>query len=202
VRGRVAVLTALLALVVVASAQADSRTISDRRGDTKGSHWPGPGYVWATEGQCAGFWMNTSTGSCSGEGDYFENAGPRLDITSVFRGHRGRSLVHRLSTSRRWANTILSGSTGGQISFYFDTDSDAAVERRVDVVLVRGKLKVRNAGRAATARRPNRRTVEVAFPRSLLRGQHVEWFAFAGIQCRRNYDLCGDRTRLAAHHLG
>lgn len=210
-RGRIAVLTALAGLVLVAGAQADTRKVGDARGDTKGSHWPGPGFVWGTEGECAGSWVSTETGSC-GENVYFENAGPLLDITSVSHAHRSTSLVHRLSTARTWRNALLSANRGGQISFYFDTDSDAAFERRLDLYFQGGKLRgvMRNgAGRAVArlvAKRPNARTVEVSFPRSRLgRGVHVEWFAFAGITCKRKYALCGDRSpgaRLITHHLG
>jgi hypothetical protein len=208
-RGRIVVLIALLGLVAVSSAQADSRKASDPRGDTKGSHWPGPGFVWTTSGPCAGSWTSTQTGSC-GENDYFENAGPLLDITSVSHGHARSTLVHRLSTARAWKNSLLSAARGGQISFFFDTDSDAAFERRIDVYFAGGKLRavMRNGSGRAVARptptRPSTKTVQVSFPRSLLRG-HVEWFAFAGIHCKRKFDLCGDRSpgnRLIGHHLG
>jgi hypothetical protein len=209
-RGRIIVLVALLGLVAVSSAQADSRKVKDPRGDTKGSHWPGPGFVWATSGPCTGSWMSTATGSCA-EADYFENAGPLLDITSVSHGHRRTSVVHRLSTARAWKSSIFSATRGGQASFYFDTDGDAAFERRIDVYFQRGKLRavLRNASGRTVARiaatHPDRRTVEVSFRRSLLPGAHIEWFAFAGIQCKRKFNACGDRSpgnRMIGHHLG
>ncbi len=196
---------AALALAAVQPAAADSRTVRDARNDFKGSHWPGPGYAWAPAGPCAGSWVHVESGECA-DTTYYENLGLLLDITSVGHGHTGRLIGHRLETRRTWSNSLLSRSGGGQISFYFSTNRDAAFERRLDVVLRSGKLtgvmrnrRGRVVGRFA-ATRPNVRTVQFAFARKLLgRGvRSYRWFAFAGIHCKRRYDLCGDRAPAAA----
>jgi hypothetical protein len=190
----------LVALAAVPAAAADARNSSDPRRDFKGSHWPGRGSVWSASGGC---WADAQTLACDPEFVYFENAGGLLDIVSVRHGHRGRLLTHRATVSRRWEASLLSRQTGGQISFYFSTDRDAAFERRLDVVRqgragLRGVM--RNAqGRSVgtvTATRPNRSSVELAFARSLLgRGvRSYRWFAFAGVECRRAYSACGDRS--------
>jgi hypothetical protein len=198
----------LVALVAVGSAGANARTVRDARGDTKGSHWPGPGFVWAQAGSCRGSWMSTETGSC-GENDYFENAGPLLDIVSVSHGHRGALLRHRITMARNWGNAVLDRVRGGELSVYVSTDGDAAFERRLDFHVRRGKLvaTMRGSGRTVPATRPNRKTVEVAFPRAALgRGVRAyRWFAFSGIVCKRRYQLCGDRSpagALVAHRVG
>ncbi len=195
----------VLALAAVQPAAADSRTVRDARGDFKGSHWPGPGYEWAQKGPCAGSWVHVESGTCP-DTDYFENLGVLLDIASVGHGHKGRLVRHRLETHRTWKNSLLLRSEGGQISFYLSTNRDAAFERRIDIVLRSGKLTgvIRNRsgrvlGRVA-ATRPNAKTVQVAFARKFL-GRRVasyRWFAFAGIHCKRKYDLCGDRSPAAA----
>ncbi len=200
----------LVALAAVPAAAADSRGAGDPRRDFKGSHWPGPGSVWSSSERC---WADAQTRVCDPETIYFENAGGLLDIVSVRHAHRGRLLTQRLTVARRWDPGLLSRARGGQISFYFSTDRDAALERRLDVVPqgragLRGVM--RNArGRTvgtATATRPNRYSVELAFARRLL-GSGVEsyrWFAFAGVECGRAYDACGDRApgaRLIAHRL-
>lgn len=195
----------VLALAAVQPAAADSRTVRDARGDFKGSHWPGPGYEWAQNGSCAGSWVHVESGTCP-DTDYFENLGVLLDIASVGHGHKGRLVRHRLETHRTWKNSLLLRSEGGQISFYLSTNRDAAFERRIDIVLRSGKLTgvIRNRsgrvlGRVA-ATRPNAKTVQVVFARKFL-GRRVasyRWFAFAGIHCKRKYDLCGDRSPAAA----
>jgi hypothetical protein len=202
------IVAVLAALAVVGTAAANSRTVPDAGGDTKGSHWPGPGFVWAQSGQCRGSWMSTETGSC-GENDYFENQGPLLDIVSASHGHRGNLLRHKITFRRNVANGIVDRTRGGEISLYFSTDRDAAFERRLDFKLRRGSMAatMRGTGRTVAVTRPNRKTVEVAFPRSLL-GRNVRtyrWFAFSGIVCKRRYQLCGDRspaTALVAHRVG
>jgi hypothetical protein len=197
----------VLALAAVQPAAADSRTVRDARGDFKGSHWPGPGSVWAESGPCAGSWVHEDTPeTCSPDAVYFENLGVLLDIASVAHGHKARLVRHRLETHRTWKKSLLSRSEGGQISFYLSTNRDAAFERRIDIVVRSGKLTgvIRNRsgrvlGRVA-ATRPNAKTVQVAFARRFL-GRRVasyRWFAFAGIHCKRKYDLCGDRSPAAA----
>ena len=198
---------ALLALALAAApiAAADSRTARDPLNDFKGSHWPGPGFVWGETGQCAGSWVSVETGSC-GENSYFENAGGLLDIASVGHAHRGRLVSHRLSTRRSWRNSLLSRANGGQISFFIFTNRDAAFDRRLDVTLARGKVAGVMRGRTGRvvgrgeATRPNTKTVQVAFARSLLgpRVRTYRWLAFAGVHCRRKYELCGDRAPNAA----
>jgi hypothetical protein len=201
----------VLALAVVPAAAADSRTPSDARNDFKGSHWPGPEYVWGETGACKDLWMHKETQTCE-DTAYVENLGALLDISSVGHGHKGRLVTQRLSTYRAWQNSLLSRANGGQISFFISTDRDGAFERRLDVALARGKVAgvMRNrAGRVVgrgEATRPNAKTVRVAFARKLLgpRVRSYRWLAFAGIHCRRQYNLCGDRSpngRLVAHRL-
>lgn len=200
-----------LSFAVAQPAAADSRTVRDQRNDFKGSHWPGPGYEWAKTGKCAGNWMHVESRECA-DASYFENLGVLLDIASVGHGHKGRQVTHRLAMYRAWNKSLLSRFDSGQISFYFSTNRDAAFERRLDVILRSGKLTgvMRNKrGRAVgrfAASRPNSKSVEVAFPRRLLgRGvRSYRWFAFAGIHCKRKYDLCGDRSpgnALVPHRL-
>jgi hypothetical protein len=199
----------LVALTAVQTAAADRRTVGDARRDFKGSHWPGPAATWSDAEDC---WRSVQSGEC-GEFDYFENLGGLLDITSAAHGHDGSRLMHRLTVSRRWNASLLSSQFGGQISFYFDTDADPAFERRLDVTPARRGLigTMRNAagrsvGRAAVTR-PNGTSVAVAFAPRLL-GNRIgsyEWLAFAGIRCRRQYDLCGDRSPragLITHRIG
>ncbi|MDQ3867395.1 MAG: hypothetical protein M3304_11350 [Actinomycetota bacterium] len=199
-----------VALVAVPTVPATTRSVADPRGDFKGSDWPGPGTAWSVSQGC---WVSTQTGTCDPSSVYFENAGGLLDIVRVRHGHRARLLTHRLVAARRWDARLLSREIGGQISFYFNTDRDRAFERRLDVVRRGSALRgiMRNArGRrvgTATARRPTRASVELAFPRRLLghRVRRYRWFAFAGVKCRRAYNRCGDRApnaRLTAHRLG
>ena len=201
-KGLIVVLGALLAtLALAASAFASSRSAADGRGDTRGSHWPGPGYTWSPTYDC---WVTAGAAGC-GEGDYFENQGPLLDIVSVSHGHGGRNLVHRVTMARNWQSSLLAPSVGGQVSLFFDLDRDAAFERRLDVYLRRGKpagvvrAGSRSVGVAAVAR-PSRKTVQISFPRRVLgRGAVTyRWFAFAGIECRRKFDRCGDRAPSAS----
>ncbi len=205
------VFTALLTLVAVQTAGANTRTVTDPRDDPKGSHYPGPAFYWGTTGTCAGQWTSVATNSC-GDMSYSENQGGLLDLASARHGHGARGmLVHRLTWHRAWQNSLL--TRGAQISLYLSTDGDAALERRIDVGLQRGKTVaiVRNQrGRMigrGTVKRPNRKTAQITFARSLLgsRVQHLEWFAFSGISCRRAYNACGDRSpgaSLLVHHLG
>ncbi len=210
---RLTVILAVLAatLVAVQPAAADSRTIRDARNDFKGSDWPGPGFVWASAGPCAGAWVKVETNTCENQ-EYVEYEGLRLDIASVSHGHAGRLVEHRIAMHRNWANSLLSRGNGGQISFYLSTNRDAAFERRLDLVVARGKLKgvLRSrAGRVVGrvgATRPNAKTARVAFPRKLIgpRVRSYRWFAFAGVHCKRKYDLCGDRSpgsALVQHRL-
>jgi hypothetical protein len=186
----------LLALGVVSGAAADSRGASDPRNDTKGSHWPGPGYTWSRDG-C---WVTAASPTC-GEGDYFEDEGPLFDIASIRHGHRGAQIVHRVTMVRNWGNALLAAGRRGQISLYFNLDRDAVFERRLDLYLRRGKpAAIMRAGSrsvgSAVVTRPNRKAVEVRFPRGLLgrRALTYRWFAFSGIGCSRKYDRCGDRS--------
>lgn len=121
-----------------------------------------------------------------------------LDIASVRHAHRGRVVEHRLTTYGAWKPTLL--AKGGQISFYFDTDSDRAYERRLDVRYAGGRLSAvmknpqgRRLG-TGLVDRPSRHTVMVVFPRSLLRPgiRRYRWFAFAGVRCTQRYRTCGD----------
>ena len=199
------------ALALAPAAAGDARSVSDPKGDPKGSYYPGAGYVWTTSGPCAGSWQETATGACVNEGEYTENAGIMLDIASVRHSHRNGRLVHRLSLHARWRNALL--SAGAELSFYLSTDRDSAFERRVDVILRDGKLAsvVRNARGRIVARgkatRPSQRAVEAVFERRAL-GRGVKtyrWLAFAGIACKRKYNACGDRapgTKLVVHRLG
>ena len=193
-----ALVAALGALAVAATAPASTRTVRDPKGDPKGSYYPGPAFVWGgNSGPCPRQWVTVATGAC-GEGDYGEDRSALLDIASVSHGHRGRLLVHRLTTYRRWRLGVL--ALGGQISFYFNVDRDAVLERRLDLAVSKGKpygvLRSTRNGRSlarATARRANLRTIELAFPRTRL-SRSYRWFVFAGIGCRRQYDACGDRS--------
>lgn len=207
------VLAALLALVAAQAAGANTRTVSDPRNDPKGSHYPGPAFYWATTGMCASQWTAVATNAC-GDQAYSENHGGFLDLASARHGHGARGLlVHRLTWHRAWQNSLLTRARGGQISLYLTTDGDAAFERRIDLVLQRGRpvAIVRNqrgriAGRGTVAR-PNRKTAQITFARSSLglRVRHYEWFAFSGVSCRRAYNACGDRSpraSLVVHHLG
>lgn len=203
--------TLVAALALAGSALANARTVSDPRNDFKGSHWQGAGFVWSASEGC---WADTSSGECDPDSVYFENLGGYLDITSARHGHTRAGLVtQRLTVSRRWQPSLLGPELGGQISFFISTDRDAAWERRLDVVLVRGNLRAvmrneagRSVGSGSTSR-PDGRSVQVAFGRRLL-GQGVRsyrWLAFAGVACRRQYDACGDRTpgdALVGHGLG
>jgi hypothetical protein len=134
-----------------------------------------------------------------------------LDIASVRHGYQAQRLAHRLTTYRRWGRALL--VNGGEISFYFNTDADAALERRLDVRSARGRLSAvmkdrrgRFVGRGLV-RRPTRRTLVVTFSRSLLPAgiRRYRWFAFAGFRCRHHYKVCGDRApnggRLITHRL-
>jgi hypothetical protein len=150
----------------------------------------------------AGFLVATSTTSADGvpvrdpRGDV--KGSIVLDIASVRHADRGRLLAHRLTVYRRWRPARL--ARGGQIAFYFDTDGDRALERRLDVGYARGRLsavmKNSRGRRVGTGRvkRPSRRTVVVLFARSLLgpRLRSYRWFAFAGLRCRHRYKTCGD----------
>jgi hypothetical protein len=198
----------LAALVLAAPAAADSRTARDPVGDTKGSHYPGPPYVWSSAHDC---WVTKAVQEC-GEFDYFEYVGWRLDIASVSHAHSGRSVVHRVTMARKWQSNELGSGRGGQISLYFNLDRDGALERRLDLYLRRGKAAgIMRAGSrsvgSVSVTRPNAKTVEVRFPRTSLGAGRVtyRWFAFAGIQCKRKYDRCGDRSpngALVTHRLG
>lgn len=204
------VLAALLALVAVQAAGANTRTVSDPRNDAKGSHYPGPAFYWATTGACAAQWTTVATNGC-GDNSYSENQGGLLDLASARHGHGARGmLVHRLTWHRAWRNSLL--TQGAQISLYITTDGDAAFERRIDVGLQRGRpvAIVRNGsgrtvGRGAVTR-ANLKTAQITFARSLLGpGQHTQWFAFSGIKCKGAYNACGDRSpggSLVTHHLG
>ena len=79
-----------------------------------------------------------------------------LDVASVRHGHRARLLAHRLTTHRPWRTKLL--VNGAQISFYFDTDDDSGLERRLDVGYARGRLAavMKDAARAARRRRTSR----------------------------------------------
>lgn len=135
-----------------------------------------------------------------------------LDIASVGQASQARFLTHRLTTYRGWRRALL--ARGGEISFYFDTDADAAVERRLDVRYARGALSAvmknrrgRVVGRAVV-RQPTRNTVVASFAPSLLSAglRSYRWFAFAGYRCRHRYKVCGDTApdggRLITHELG
>ena len=125
--------------------------------------------------------------------------GSALDIASVRDADRARLLAHRLTVYRRWRPSLLANR--GQISFYFDTDDDRALERRLDVEYARGRLsavmKDSRGRRVGTGlvERPSRRTVIVLFRPSLLLRPGIRryrWFAFAGLRCRHRYKACGD----------
>lgn len=201
----VVLISAALALAGVAS--ADSRTVNDGRGDTRGSHYPGAPYVWSSEHDC---WVTKEVQEC-GENDYFDYVGHLLDIASVAQGHKGKLVVHRVTMARTWRNSLLGAANRGQISLYFNLDRDAAFERRLDVYLRRGKpAGIMRAGSRSVGSvqvsRPNAKTVEVRFARTALgRGPLTyKWFAFAGIACKRTHDRCGDRSpnaALVAHRL-
>ena len=199
---RPALLVCIGALVcVLGVAAASARTTADPSRDTKGSYWPGPGFVWGTSGPCAGQWVDTSTGSC-GEGGYTEDDGPLLDLVSISQTRDDATLTHRLTMRKNWATSLLSATRKGQISIYFSTDKDKAFERRLDVYLRSGKLAaiMRNErGRSVGTPKPKRvgrNGVQVSFNRSLLgaRVSSYRWFAFSGIGCLRKFDLCGDRA--------
>jgi hypothetical protein len=121
-----------------------------------------------------------------------------LDIASIGQGYQAQLVAHRLTTHRRWSRALL--ANGGEISFYFNTDADAALERRLDVRYVRGTLvavminpRGRVVGRGLV-RQPSRNTVVVTFAPSLLPVgiRRYRWFAFAGYRCRHRYRVCGD----------
>jgi hypothetical protein len=203
VKRSILVLPLFLAMLAVAQpALASTRSVADPRRDFKGSGWPGPGWTWSQQRGC---WVRASMPEC-GEGDYFENAGALLDITGIRHGHRGALLTHRISFVRNVGPATLT-EREGQVSFYFSTDRDAAFERRLDIVArgrgFRGVMRS-SAGRSVgttTVVRPNGRSLEARFSRSLLGARSYRWFAFAGIDCRRRYDVCGDRAprALLAH---
>jgi hypothetical protein len=120
-----------------------------------------------------------------------------LDIASVGDAYRAGVVEHRLTTYGGWKRTLL--ASGGQISFYFNTDDDRAYERRLDVRYAHGGLSAvmrsprgRQLGTGWAVRRS--RTVIVRFARSLLRPgiRRYGWFAFAGVRCRHRYTTCGD----------
>jgi hypothetical protein len=121
-----------------------------------------------------------------------------LDIASIGAGHRASLIVHRLTAYRPWRPALL--AKGGEVSFYFNTDNDRALERRLDVVYARGRLSALikdSRGRllgTGQVRRPSRRTIHVLFAPSLLRPgiRQYRWFAFAGFRCRHRYKTCGD----------
>ena len=123
-----------------------------------------------------------------------------LDIASSRHGRQGQLLVHRLTTYKRWRRALL--ARGGEISFYFDTDGDAALERRLDVRYAHGRLSAVMRDRrgrvvgSGLARRSSRYTIVVTFARSLLPAsiRRYRWFAFAGFRCRHHYKVCGDRV--------
>lgn len=135
-----------------------------------------------------------------------------LDIASFGHARQAQLLVHRLTTYRRWRAARL--AHGGEISFYINTDADAAFERRLDVRYAHARLSAvmrdrrgRVIGRGL-ARRTSRYTVVVTFARSLLPAgiRRYRWFAFAGFRCRHRYKVCGDRGpnggRLITRQLG
>jgi hypothetical protein len=193
-------------VAVLAAAQpalANTRSAADPRRDFKGSGWPGRGWTWSQQQGC---WVSARMPEC-GEGDYFENLGGLLDITGIRHGHRAGLLTHRVSFVRNVARATLT-QRDGQITFYFSTDRDAAFERRLDIVAqgrgYRGVMR-NSAGRSVgttSVVRPSGRSFEARFSRALLgtRGAY-RWFAFAGADCRRRYDVCGDRAprALLAH---
>jgi hypothetical protein len=197
---------AVASAAVATPAVADTRTAKDPRRDTKGSHYPGKPYVWSAAHGC---WVTEEVQEC-GENDYFENAGPLLDLASLSHGHRGAQLVHRVAMARNWKNALLSPGRGGQISLYFDVNQNAAFERRLDVFLRKGKLAAAmRAGSRTVATpvvtRPNAKTIEIRLTRASLGGPRTyKWFAFAGVACKREHDRCGDRSPnggLLAHRL-
>ena len=201
----------LVALATALPALAGTRAVSDPQRDFKGSHWPGGNTVWSHAKHC---WVEAGATECHPDSVYFENLGGRLDITSARHGHtRAGLLTQRVTVSRRWQPSLLGPEWGGQISFFITTDADAAWERRLDVVVSRNRLRgvMRNARGGAVGNgavsRPDGRSVQVAFARRLLgRGvRSYRWLAFAGVQCRRKYDVCGDRApgaSLVRHRLG
>ena len=197
----------LAALVLAAPAAADPRSARDAVRDTKGSHYPGAPYYWSSAHGC---WVTPTVQECS-DTEYFENAGPLLDIASISHGHSRSALVHRVTMARSWPSSLLDPGRGGQISLYFNLDRDAAFERRLDLYLRRGKpAGIMRAGRrsvgSVSVTRPNAKTVQMRFARTALgRGRlTARWFAFAGVACKRKYDRCGDRSpngALLAHRL-
>ena len=186
---------------VLGAATALAAASADPPRDTKGSYWPGPGFVWGTSGPCAGIWVDTRTGSC-GEGGYVEDAGPLLDLVKIAQSRAGATLTHTLTMRKNWPTALLSTARKGQISLYISTDKDKAFERRLDLYLKSGKLAavMRNAaGRSVgtpSAKRVGKNGVSMSFNRSLLGAgvRSYKWMAFSGIGCKRRYDLCGDRA--------
>ena len=90
---------------------------------------------------------------------------------------------------KRWGRRAFK-RRGNFINFFFDTDRDPGFERRLNIDLRRGELRARmqiwrRNGRAiqtlgrATLWRPDRRSVTVAFPRTLL-GMRVTRYAWIG----------------------
>lgn len=101
----------------------------------------------------------------------------RLDMRSATHGHAGDRVVHTISTFARWRARLLAPSTPNLFAIEISTDGDRALERVVLVYSRNGRMVARVfriAGRrlvlvgAATASKPNGRTMRVSIARSRL----------------------------------
>ena len=103
-----------------------------------------------------------------------DRPGP-LDIRSASHGHNGARVVHTVSTFGTWGLGLVGPNTSNLLAVEISTDSDPALERVALVFTANGRLVARvirlPAGTvvgSASASKPNRRTVRVSIPRSLL----------------------------------
>ena len=103
-----------------------------------------------------------------------DRPGP-LDIRSARHAHDGTRVVHRISTFSTWRSGVIGRNTSNLFAVEISTDGDPALERVVLVFSANGRLVAQvfrlPAGTlvgAASASRPNGRTVRVSIPRSRL----------------------------------
>lgn len=121
-----------------------------------------------------------------------------LDIASARATAAGGRVTYSLTTYHQWAPPIL--NRGGEIAFYFDTDSDSRVDRHLDVLRIGGRLTavmLTDRGQIVgqgVARMRGSRTVVAEIANTLLGSgtRAYRWFAFAGYGCDGRYRVCGD----------
>lgn len=127
----------------------------------------------------------------------------RLDISRVGHGHKlSRAgeprLTHRITTHDPWRAMLVDGRPSS-IAFFFTTDRDGRLERRIVIATARGELRARMINHSGdiigrpSVWKPNRRTIAVAFGRRTLgrRLRSYRWYATTTFH-RNSSESCGD----------